>query len=707
MANSWNDIIRSQEYLNASQEERDAVHLDYFNKVIAPQAKANGDDVNAVFHDYMANTSPTPYYDHSTKDNMSQGEYFSNQWQQIEDLAGGAVALANKWSGNEYSQSDIDEAHRALDSNEGQTMRTGAAVLSSIVAPELIPEIGLGEGITWLSNGSKLAEIGLKNAASSSAYQMVDNGSINPTQLAIDTGIGYGLEGGLAAFNHARLNPNVEGLANVVSPVYKDTINSEIRSADIERAEDSVHAAYQIKTLASILEEAKKLNPNATAGDALRAWARAAPEMHDTPYLLMQQVHGAPSRIRAVEHQTPLQQVIEILTGREVAPSVDIGEMALMVDGMSPEQMMGIREGASKLANRQLREAQKALGKYNGRFKDIADTQRLIEENTTNPLLKSFSSDILSYGNDVLDELKVGKATRFASLVAGKAENLSLANKTLRNMQFNKIAETFGKNTKQDLSSTLSDKIKSANKAHEEYRAFRSQNNLSDIAQAEVLRARAAAESYGVENLEDLSSQIANVRAGKQVKTDLFNNAMYNSQLRKFVALEDDADINTAQALRDKSRQTKLMSGTATARTPWSSAMQQATVGYLIADELSDQVLGGLGNAIGAVAGVAGTGYATKRVIDGAINNALAEASRLMNESNGFKDAVDDAMSQWSKEYETEKGHAPSETEYFEAADYFVKEMLKARVREKAIGLGSVATRAAVATNLGNSLFTR
>ncbi len=78
-----------------------------------------------------------------------------------------------------------------------------------------------------------------------------------------------------------------------------------------------------------------------------------------------------------------------------------------------------------------------------------------------------------------------------------------------------------------------------------------------------------------------------------------------------------------------------------------------------------------------------------------------------MNESNGFKDAVDDAMFQWSKEYETEKGHAPSETEYFEAADYFVKEMLKARVREKAIGLGSVATRAAVATNLGNSLFTR
>jgi len=372
---------------------------------------------------------------------------------------------------------------------------------------------------------------------------------------------------------------------------------------------------------------------------------------------------------------------------------------------MTPEQMMGINFAVDKLAQKELRAANKALGKYNGRFKDLADTQRIIEDYSKgNPLLKTFSSDISSYSPDILDELKVGKFARKLSWLSGKAEGLSLINKPLRNMQFNTIAEKLGKDTKEGVETALDNKIEKANQAHAEFKAFRSQGTLEDIAMSHVLGARATAHSYGVENLEDLGSQISNVREGKALKPELFNDAMYNAQLRKFVEPSSDLYEETlSKELKDVSRQTKLLGKLATSKNPWGASVQNSTVGYLLADEFSDNFLGGIGNALLGVGSVSAAGYLTKRTIDGAINKALAEASRLM-ENPQFKEEIDYEMRLWSKDYEAKNGHPPSDTEYFEEAEDIVHRMVKRFKRGKDIpdwAKGNGAVKAAIATNSG------
>lgn len=48
----WSEIKNSTEFYNETPEDKKLIADDYFNKVIAPQAKANGDDVSEVYKDF-------------------------------------------------------------------------------------------------------------------------------------------------------------------------------------------------------------------------------------------------------------------------------------------------------------------------------------------------------------------------------------------------------------------------------------------------------------------------------------------------------------------------------------------------------------------------------------------------------------------------------------------------------------------------------
>ncbi|MFX0614046.1 hypothetical protein ABEL47_01620 [Escherichia coli] len=57
---SWSDIKNNPEFSKETPETQKAIANDYFDKVIAPQAKANGDDVVAVRADFTSKALPTP-----------------------------------------------------------------------------------------------------------------------------------------------------------------------------------------------------------------------------------------------------------------------------------------------------------------------------------------------------------------------------------------------------------------------------------------------------------------------------------------------------------------------------------------------------------------------------------------------------------------------------------------------------------------------
>lgn len=60
MAKSWSDVRNNPEFSKETPETQKAIANDYFDKVIAPQAKANGDDVEAVRADFNSKALPAP-----------------------------------------------------------------------------------------------------------------------------------------------------------------------------------------------------------------------------------------------------------------------------------------------------------------------------------------------------------------------------------------------------------------------------------------------------------------------------------------------------------------------------------------------------------------------------------------------------------------------------------------------------------------------
>lgn len=58
MATNWSTVSNSEAFRAAPPEEQEAVRVDFFEKVIAPQVKANGDDIEAVRADFMSTTLP-------------------------------------------------------------------------------------------------------------------------------------------------------------------------------------------------------------------------------------------------------------------------------------------------------------------------------------------------------------------------------------------------------------------------------------------------------------------------------------------------------------------------------------------------------------------------------------------------------------------------------------------------------------------------
>ncbi|MEG6294181.1 hypothetical protein UXP73_02525 [Enterobacter hormaechei] len=367
--------------------------------------------------------------------------------------------------------------------------------------------------------------------------------------------------------------------------------------------------------------------------------------------------------------------------------------------------------------------AQRKSNKYTGKFADLADTQRIIEEqNEGKPWNKIFSSDINTYGQEILDEIGVGKIERNLSKLGKWGENMSVFNRAARKDQANRIA-AYGEDVKKGLNEDIEAKTKEYVKAADEFSAYRRQNNISNLAEGIVLRKRADAHGYGVANLESLGEQIKLARKGNLIDVDKFTNAMYNAQMRKFVANQGDEALMKAQDLKDTARRIKLMGSTASGGNPWSEGLNISGLSLIATDEIAEQagksILGaGIATLGSAIAG----GYGLKRAIDGAINSRLAEASRLLRQDSkidaetgqwiqkNLKVEIDDQIEQWASEWQREHPnatHIPLD-EMHKEVDKVVKREL---VKLKAIKdlpewlIKGMATRATAATLTGNTLF--
>lgn len=176
-------------------------------------------------------------YDHASKPNQGgwegSKEYMSNQWQQLKDLGKGANAEIHKALGADYNEEDIEEMKDALNSGEGKTMKTSAAVAASMLAPELLPELA-GEGMAvkganWLGKG----------LASSLAYQGVDKGDVSLKDTASDIATGAAFEGGLRLLAKPvakQLKNAVEGLteASTSNPELEDAVKRYLGASRAE-----------------------------------------------------------------------------------------------------------------------------------------------------------------------------------------------------------------------------------------------------------------------------------------------------------------------------------------------------------------------------------------------------------------------------------------------------------------------------------------
>ena len=322
MSSSWNEVRATQAYLDASPEKREAIHNDYFQRVVAPNAQAKGYDIDAIYRDYMANTELAPYYNHETKADMSQGEWFDNQIAQIGDLYNGGKAYLNKWIGSDYSQEDINQFKRAIGSDEGQALKTTAAIGASIAAPELVPEISgaalFGEGASLASRGAWLANEAATNAASSVAYQLVDNGDVGLKNTLIDTGVGIGLGAGLRGISRGvdmfKAKPDtVRAAVESTARSYRDI--DELLSAK----KNAYTASANTATLESVWNALKEENPNIHFDEVLAEWGEKEPSMMKGAYSQLQRLQdtlfpdGVPeglttealkSRIKAASLQT-------------------------------------------------------------------------------------------------------------------------------------------------------------------------------------------------------------------------------------------------------------------------------------------------------------------------------------------------------------------------------------------------------------------
>lgn len=226
---------------------------------------------------YNRLSSPSHGYDHAEKGgeahlapSMSDmEETMSTNFKQIKDLWKGGVAEINKLTGNEYSEKDIDEAKDALNSGEGQSLKTTAAIGASIAAPELVPEIeGLGvagKGASWLGKG----------LASSLAYQGVDKGSVNAIDTAKDLASGMALEAGF----RAAAIPAIKQIGKMYEKLAEANRDNPILTTATRK-----YLSYARATdLGKHWQNLREVNPKATLLDAYQDMAKAVPEMFKSP----------------------------------------------------------------------------------------------------------------------------------------------------------------------------------------------------------------------------------------------------------------------------------------------------------------------------------------------------------------------------------------------------------------------------------------
>jgi len=371
-----------------------------------------------------------------------------------------------------------------------------------------------------------------------------------------------------------------------------------------------------------------------------------------------------------------MQQVVAHATGAEVTPFTSPEEMAHLMNGLSMEQILNRSDKIRKEALREIKAADKEENAVNGRWRQLADTQSIIRQETKGkPWNQVFTSDINSYDKDILNEMGVGSISRAISNALGAGEKLTYVSSPLREAQFNRIAQSHADKWTDAVDAAIERQTQSLDKAGKEHIYFRPDGTVESSVKSSVLGSRVNAFSKSVETLDSLRDQMADVRVGKLIKdADRGASAMANAQTRKFAMLSDPLGEGLNQEIKQASRDIKNISKIASTKKTLREMSGDASVRIILTELVVSKVLG-LAHGLAATTGVSLLSGSLKRVKDGLVNKALADASEFVSsESNTFFASTMGELTDWMDEFASKNGRAPTRAEMHKEADNIIEE---------------------------------
>lgn len=320
---------------------------------------------------------------------------------------------------------------------------------------------------------------------------------------------------------------------------------------------------------------------------------------------------------------------------------------------------------------------------------ELASLQKHIKNNSKF-YQRVFTSDISKYPMRSLKAMGISDEAIWTSRIAGFMENIlpfeldSLG----RDIQFNSVARNASKRLSADVAQAEDLAIMEANEARAELLGAKKGGTLNEIANFYAKEAKASALQRQASHIGDLNKQIGDVFEGKTPKSAPIGEIWFNSQQRQFANSELGESI--AQSIKTVSENNKQAFKYAKPKRKFSGAgIANAGAGLVALDFAGDKVVSMLPKAAAVYGGVVATSYAVKRIVDGAINRNLAEASHIL-EDVGLKDQI------WSKVEsfaDSHGGELPSKEQlkkivhdeidsYFENEDRTLGQKLQDTVKE-------------------------
>lgn len=556
---------------------------------------------------------------------------------------------ANAEEAGAPSINNAQVAQKVGDAAVGIAAAVATDGLASPFADSLISTDGV---LPWIGKQA------ITNAAGSLAYQGAANHDVSLKQTALDTGIGMGLGAGLEGLSKINFGEKLSPtLSTKVKAISNDLEVNNKYAADLAEAEDLHHAATQIDTLNRIYTAGKAANEDTTLGSAFKSWANAADEMHSYSNL------GKIPTDRDIS--PPIVQVAEVLLQQKLH-TTDIDTIANILDmkfpNVSSETLDKLRETYVKTALSKVKDVEKerkAEKGFSGAL-EFAETQNAIQDATKDsPLLNVFKSDVSKLPPKLREALGVSNSQYWGSRASSLVEGFLPMSEMAREIQFNKISDILYGNAKENFANTLENAKEFRSEKASDMSGHTS-STLDDIAKMEVARARYSASNYTVENLEELSKQLGEVRSGKSPKEDLFSGSMYNAQQRKFGDSSEESLTGQIDKVSKQIKQTLKLA--LTKKSLSDTIMTKASVGYVLADIITGTVESSILGAGATAIGTGVAGLATKRAIDGAVIDEAVKAYRLIRDDS-FARELENKL--YSKRYNTVE-RSPEDTNSYD-----------------------------------------